>query len=381
MNAGLVQEKRIQQIQTLSHHFATTREVQKGNIYDIPINLTDRTVVIFHITLPKEFPLSAPRIQLLSGGQPMCHPQLDSQGFVRPEAHPNLLRWSIHTSLAKTITELSRSFQKDPPTLHQSVVPTSAVSVPNIRLLQQQQQPPMVPYSPQSLSHPQVRFNNPVTSFGATIATSSSPTSITPPPPYTHIPKQFGFPPVPTSFPELENKTTAELEELLKNEKEFSSFFEQLDSVKSLRKEVQRFHQLNAESAKRNLELEEKIKAAKKELEEKIDFLNQRTILLDSLLSRQRQFLNMYSTKELLARLGTEAARADLQSEQIANDFLERVASVRDNNSNNDEDGAASAQICKEFIKNFMKERSLYYLRSAQKENLEIHPPSFFFIH
>jgi len=70
------------------------------------------------------------------------------------------------------------------------------------------------------------------------------------------------LPAVPTSFPELDSKTPAELSLLLSDELEFKKFFESLPNVQTMKKLRDDLRDNNESLAKKNLAKEAEIQIA-----------------------------------------------------------------------------------------------------------------------
>jgi len=204
-----LQKLRAKQIDSLRSFFPTVKTVTP-DIYEVPIQLPNRSFIKLIVTLPPDFPQTIPSLQVSPTVQ---HPLVSSStSFILPTAHEHLTRWTPHVSLGKTIYEIVQKFMQQPPTIG----PSNPAPAPI---------PSRSPIPP-----PTSGFQTPSGSFPPPTSLPSYPTFIPPPsyPSGNDLRTQIT---PPSSFPELENKSNAELQQLLNDETEFARFFESLPAV------------------------------------------------------------------------------------------------------------------------------------------------------
>jgi len=247
--------------------------------------------------------------------------------IVVSQAHENLLRWSIHASLGKTVYEIVQKFIQDPPLL----VPQNPPPTGNMGPTTMQQQSPQSPIPPS-----QPLMNSPMQSF------------VQQPQSKSHTP----LPVVPSAFPELDGKSPMELAQLLNDENEFRRFFDSLNAVQTMRKVRDDMRTNNEELAKKNLAKEAELEKIRRELGARQQVISEKRGLFEQKAQRQQEVMKQFSTQALIEHLGTSAGEAEAASDAIANQFL-------------------SGEIDqKTFIKEFMEKRKLFHLRAAKKESL-----------
>jgi len=319
------------QIDSLRQCFPTVKEISRDTLYEVAITLPSRRIVTLRITLGRDFPRVPPQLQIFPAVQ---HKFVDQQQNVLPQAHENLQRWSVHASLGKTIYEIVQQFVQQPPQiLPQNVPPTSTIPPPS--------------------SNNFIPSPNPQNNFGSTSGLQNlPPSSVTlvgqQNQPKTHTP----LPVIPGSFPELDSKSPPELAQLLNDENEFKKFFENLSAVSTMRKVRDDLRINNEELAKRNLAKEAEIERIKRELSTRHQAVNEKRSSFEQKAQRQQEVMKQFSTPALIDHLTVAAHEAELESDAIANKFL---------NGEIDQ---------KTFIRDFMEKRKLYHLRSAKKESL-----------
>jgi len=245
--------------------------------------------------------------------------------FILPQMHEKLASWNIHTNLGKTVFEISQKLIQDQPQVLGTSINTYGSGYPNTG-----EPPPPYGFSPSRPNQP------PATS-------SSSPTPS----------QQIRTPSIPTSFPELDQKSTTELNELLNNEDPFQALFDSLDVVKTMRQLRDDLRDGNEELAKKNVARTGELDALHQSLNAKKDTLRQLQAAVTEQSARQANLQARLDPPALLARLHEAAQAAELESDEIASAFLD----------------GSSGDDHKEFIKKFTEKRKLYHLRAAKKES------------
>jgi len=247
--------------------------------------------------------------------------------FIIPGAHDNLARWSVQASLGKMIYEIVQKLMQEPPQILQTI-PTTPQPTGYPSYLPSNSQPPVknAPYQQPSL-----------TNSGKGI-----------PDVKTHTP----LPVIPSSFPEVEAKSTQELSQMLNDETEFNRFFESLSAVQTMKKVRDDLRIANEELAKKNLAKEAEVDRVRRELESRNRTVMEKRAAFEQKAQRQQEVMKQFSTPALIEQLTLAAQEAEMASDDIANKFL-------------------GGQIdYKDFIREFIERRKLFHLRSAKKESL-----------
>jgi hypothetical protein len=272
------------------------------------------------ITLPPAFPKVAPVLQVFP---PVQHKLVEPQNFtIFSSAHENLSRWAVHASLGKTVYEIITKFMQEPPVI---LPPASAG-----------------PATTTTAPSPSPHFNPPP-------PYSSSPPVMQPKDALkTHTP----LPAIPSSFPELEAKSTSELSQLLNDDNEFKKFFESLSCVQTMKKVRDDLRNANEDISKKTLAKEAEIELLRKELATRHHLVNERRSSFEQKAQRQQDVMKRFSTPALIEQLTEAAAQAEAASDDIANKFLSGQMDQKD------------------FLRDFAEKRKLYHLRAAKKESL-----------
>ncbi|KAJ3258202.1 hypothetical protein HK103_004020 [Boothiomyces macroporosus] len=160
-------------------------------------------------------------------------------------------------------------------------------------------------------------------------------------------------------FPELDGKTSEEIEEILLDDNAFADYFYTLDQVKPIKQMQDDLLVNNAEIAstfcfilESNLSRKDQIEDLKKRIQALQNINAEHRKQLDQLLYEQQQELTRFGSEYLTEQLRQLVATSDDMTELSAASFLEGKLS---------ED---------EFIKAFKESRKLYHLRNAKLENL-----------
>lgn len=328
---------RYKQVDSLRQYFPTLKEISKDQTYDISIVLPSRKQITLRIMLGPDFPYQAPGLQIMPA---VAHRFVNEQTMmVLPQMHEKLATWNLHTNLGKTVYEITQKLIQDQPQVLGSSGPTGtyAPGYPNTG------EPPP-PYGMPTAS----TGGRP--SSGGPLPTQQPPATSTTPPPTN----QIRTPAIPTSFPELEQKSTTELTELLSNEDQFVSLYEGLDVVKTMRQLRDELRDGNEELARKNVARTAEVEELRKLLNSKKDTLGELKAALDQKIQRQQQIMQQLSPAVLVERLAEAAAVAEGESEEIASSYL---------------DGTTADMDYKDFIKKFTEKRKLYHLRAAKKES------------
>ncbi|KAJ1660854.1 hypothetical protein IWQ61_000263 [Dispira simplex] len=174
-------------------------------------------------------------------------------------------------------------------------------------------------------------------------------------------------------FPTFANKTADDLEDILKFEDLFQSYFDGLEQV-----QMTKTVQLELETG--NESLAKKILAQESELTELRQSIVDRQAILDSLttnfyeqIKSQHTALKRYNPHHLISELEQEAQRADQESDQCAQNFLYGPSYGTTLNSSVDSCSSQSMDH-DQFVKQFLQHRKRYHLLSAKLERIKADP-------
>jgi len=304
---------RMKQIESLKQYFPALKEITKDCLFEIPVVLPSRKTVLMRISLQRDFPYQPPSLQIVPQ---VSHKFVDPQMNVVPQVHEKLAVWSVHTNLGKTVYEVVQKFVQDPPQI------LGQLSATNLN----------------GYSEMPPAYGN-----AANTTTNSNSTPV---------------PSIPSSFPDLDNKTGEELNEMLSNEDLYKDFFDNLEGVKNMRQLRDELRDGNEELAKKNIARGQEIDDLRKLLQDKQEEVKQQRQELERKVQRQQQIMQQFSTPVLIQKLSDAANIADTESEQTATDFLN--GDIADH---------------KDFIKKFMDQRKIYHLRAAKRESLSMALP------
>lgn len=333
---------RYKQVDSLRQYFSTLKEINKDSLYEVAITLPSRKTISLRIILGPEFPYQAPSLQIMPA---VSHRFVNEQMYVLPQMHEKLASWSVHTNLGKTVFEISQKLIQDQPQVLGTSINSYGGSYPNAG----EPPPPYGMYG--NTSTPSTPANNPSrppTASPSSSISSSSVSSSSPTPS-----QQIRTPAIPSSFPELDQKSIVELNELLQNDDQFQALFDSLEVVKTMRQLRDDMRDGNEELAKKNVERTAELDALNQALNSKKETLQQLQAAVRGQQERQRDVQARLSPAVLLDRLVEAAQVAEAESDEIAVTYLDSSAS----------------DDHKEFIKKFTEKRKLYHLRAAKKES------------
>jgi len=333
---------RYKQVDSLRQYFPTLKEITKDSLYEIAITLPSRKTITLRIILGPEFPYQAPSLQITP--QAVQHRFVNDQMYVMPQMHEKLATWNLHTNLGKTVYEITQKFIQDQPqVLDSRPAPTMSNSYVGGYPTTGEPPPPYGLYANGTPNRPTLSNMPPNATPGPSPSSTSSTNS-----------QQIRTPAIPTSFPELEQKSTAELTELISHEDAFQALFDALEVVKTMRQLRDDLRDGNEELARKNVTRTAEVDELHQQLNSKKDTLSQLRTAVEQKTQRQQQIMQQLSPQVLVERLADAAAIADGESEEIASAFL---------------DGSSVDGDYKEFIKKFTEKRKTFHLRAAKKES------------
>lgn len=164
-------------------------------------------------TLPDSFPIQPPLVQTTSQVQ---HQWLDGQ--MRVVGHADLNSWSAHSDLGRIVTDISREFMRNPPNMGPAPATMTRPAV---------SEPPAA--SPPAVVKSQERRQSTQT------------------------------PAIPAVFPELEDLSLTELEDLVANKSALKAYVRKVESVSNFLKFYDDITKGNTELATTNLSYESTI--------------------------------------------------------------------------------------------------------------------------
>lgn len=303
------------------------------------------------VSLSPNFPVDSPTVQLMPDAE---HAWLNAYSAVvgPPVGHPSLgSGWGSMKNLGTVIGDLMREFVRVPPRLRgagpvPSVAPAPVTRVALSRPLGDPAPAPAPP-GPYGYSSEAQPVLPPRGSSAATIAPAPGGTASGPPA------AASAMPPVPSSFPELADKTIDELDALLSNEALFASFFSELAFVKSYRDFRMDLKARNAELAQRLLRQEEALNAKRVEVQLAHEELARVRSALGDMRAAHEQIMSQYTPDALAARLEAAQNEADSASVNLEAEFVAgRIADVA------------------EFIRDYMALRKLAHVRQIKADRL-----------
>ena len=162
------------------------------------------------------------------------------------------------------------------------------------------------------------------------------------------------IPPIPSSFPELDDMAMSELQKIVEDPVALKSYVQNRTRVDTVRELKESIEKSNVDAACTNLEKQEEVdllcdevEGLRKELGEKVERYQE--------LDRERNSLTQPpDVDDAIRRLNVAKRNADRESEEIGDDWVE---SGRSNIS--------------DFVSRFMESRLLYHSRAAKIERLQ----------
>eukprot|EP00128_Syssomonas_multiformis_P017620 Colp12_sorted_trinity150504_noHs@12404 len=272
-------------------------EVQSGWLYEYPF-LAGGYSLRLNIHLPPEFPDQPPQIYL---NPPMPHEWVGEQGLL-----VGLFRqrpWSSHVPIARLVQDAVMEIQQRPP----GMPSTTAAPI-------------------RSASNPGSARSDPA--------------------------PRFTLPDVPAEFPQIQNMTKDELNEMMNDEMVLLDFVTNLESVRSTTALRESLRTSNLEAARKNLENATVLEEKKQKLADAHIALANMKTNFEGLNTQLEEYLQRFSPEHILDQLKIAAAQAEEQSSDVAHQFANKDINVDD------------------FIKKFRELRKVYHSRAAKAEQL-----------
>ncbi|ESO95558.1 hypothetical protein LOTGIDRAFT_239432 [Lottia gigantea] len=128
----------------------------------------------------------------------------------------------------------------------------------------------------------------------------------------------------------LQNKSMAELQQILENEGKLDDIIQDLQQVKNINTERETSLASNKSIADYNLSLQPRFEQLKREVATEYEQLNTLKTELATDIAKLDQHSSQQSLDTLLAVLQTEAAKAEEQTEDLASEFCSKEIDVND---------------------------------------------------
>jgi len=163
------------------------------------------------------------------------------------------------------------------------------------------------------------------------------------------------IPRVPTSFPEIEEMSLSQLNDLVNNKEALDTFINNISVVANLNELKESIETSNVDTATANLALEEKVKSICMEVETLKQDLKSNVETYQQLDARRAAMTRPPEIHEALQELTVAKKKALNESDEFADDWVESGGS----------DVSA-------FVKQFMETRVLHHTRAAKAERLKM---------
>jgi ESCRT-I complex subunit VPS37 len=190
-----------------------------------------------------------------------------------------------------------------------------------------------------------------INSVGRSSRSKSSDRNDDAPPEYSSV--LLNMPEVPRQILELDALSREDLDQLAEDELEFAAFINKLPIFQQIQSTANDVLDENAKKAKANLEKEDRIKALFKEVTELKSTLETKLDNFQSLERKQDALCAPPDKKDILRQLATGKKEAFLESEQLAESWVEDGANVD------------------AFVASFIEKRRIHHIRAAKMERLQ----------
>ncbi|KAI9504342.1 hypothetical protein GGI25_004986 [Coemansia spiralis] len=159
-------------------------------------------------------------------------------------------------------------------------------------------------------------------------------------------------------FPTFANKSADDLEDLLRFEDLFQAHIDGLEQVQLMRTLEYELREENERLAEVNLSAEDELRKMRENVAELQMFASSLTTRLYELVQEHLDMQKPYSPLVLLQRLKDEFRKMDGESEQLANEFLDKSESVE-------------ASECEEFVRQYKQLRTKYHSMESRSKIAE----------
>eukprot|EP00741_Cyanophora_paradoxa_P013106 tig00020675_g12659.t1 len=307
------QELRDKQVQSLSQHVLNLRSLDASkSTFEATVQVPPTNAsIVLRISLPPNFPQEAsPTVALVQPPWGCTHPWLDGQQVVT--GHDALRRWSSDRDIGKVVSEIIREFTIRPPRL-----------------------PGASPHAQRAPSFPNAN--------GARASNGRAEDDG-----WTLVPRVNLT--VPSDFPELHSKTSAELEVLESDRATFDSFIAGLDCIKEAKRLRADLAKANADQEQKNAKLQQEVSTLEQEVRRLGDAQRERRTKLEASVRRQQAIAERNSVASLARAVQGAAEEVDRRTERLAQSFIRGETDAR------------------AFMEKYMKERTAYHRHMAKRE-------------
>jgi len=349
-------DTRQQQISLLLKNVTNIQEKYNNNYevlwYDPKINRT----VCLSITLPPQFPTIPPVFRI---SPQITHPWVDTNGVII--GHKKLgANWNQHVQLANVTNEIIAELQSNKPSIpqQQTYQYNSLGRLSSNTSYYYNRPPPPIP-APSVAIPPYQGYQN----------------LNVPPGPVPGVPGIPGIPGVPgvpgpnytnplnnpslnnanvnkgdVDLNDLDTLSLEELKDILNNESKRKEYINGRDKIKEMYNVKEEMSLSNKNLAEKNLSYKDNFEKLRSDLKEHQNTLKSEKEKFEFLMKEQSKYVSNFTPNQLHSSLQQAVAKADEDSEEIANDFLM---------------GMINAD---EFLKKYRKSRKLYHLRAEKME-------------
>lgn len=184
---------------------------------------------------------------------------------------------------------------------------------------------------------------------------SSASVSDPPPPEYESVNFHIPIPPIPTSFPEIDNLSQRELQNLLDDDDAFHNLLSTMSSVTTVKDLMNSIFKGNLEAATMQLEKEERMQIIHGEVISLQNSLQEKNESFQKLFLENKSILQPNSdNKEIIRALTKKKKEAFEESEKFAQAWID------------DQEDSVD-----DFIKKFLEIRKVHHMRAAKIERLQ----------
>ncbi|XP_019864962.1 vacuolar protein sorting-associated protein 37A isoform X2 [Aethina tumida] len=299
---------RKRQINTLKVFNANVNEITEGQEYQIVFN-SGGNELILNILLGNEFPKEKPVLKI----QPVViHPWVNADGEI--VSAPGLLNFTVHSDLGRVVQAIIREFERTPPPLFTHSNKISA-SIP----INEKRISPSFPTLP--------------------VMSSFSPPS--------HVQAKMYF-----QFPSLNKLSIEELQFLNDNVDRQQEFIEEIQCISDQNRMLDECIAQIEEIAEGNLSKQQQLETYKGNINQRMEEVANLVCQTERLHGIYQALSDKFSPRKIQEQLKIEAGKAEVDSERIAEKFLQGEIDVD------------------RFMNQYIASRKLCQLRKTKEEKL-----------
>lgn len=288
---------------------------QSQTAFEVPVCDTQRGPLVLTVTLPTDFPIRAPHVQASMSVQ---HPWLDPNGTV--QAHADLNQWTAHSDVGRIVTEIAEELRRLAATLL-AQKGSGQSSYPAPYQYPASGMPPPAP----------------------------APTP-TPSPPKDDPPQlqRSQMPVIPAVFPELEELSVSQLENLANDRHALKAFAKKIMIAQEFLKLREDVMKGNMNIAEKTLGYEDRMRELQAEVADLRSDLHASQTALAEKQARQHRIIARHRPDALLEQLSAATKAIDETSDELAHQFTH---------------GNISFQ---QFTSEYLPQRTLYHERTLK---------------